>query len=250
MRPLRIKNFIGQTYLEDPDSVCDALIKHFEESDEYRIEGTPESLEVHRALSGDKINEALTKHKPHRRVKDVSVDIHSLDPADVPYVLELVSNMEYHKLRYQTRLKLRSYETFILEAFNLQKYVPPHDVYSGVHWEHCSEADIYNRRTFVWMVYLNDIKEGGETVFPDYDLKIKPRKGKLVIWPAYFTHKHHGLPTKEIKYIATGWYTVKLSGETPQELLDADRTYGLMHHPRGYFDGKRPPSHRLVDHIL
>ena len=58
------------------------------------------------------------------------------------------------------------------------------------------------------MIYLNTITDGGETRFPAYDLNVKPEVGKLVIWPAGFTHIHHGLVSEtQTKYIATGWYT-------------------------------------------
>ena len=33
-------------------------------------------------------------------------------------------------------------------------------------------------------------------------------EGRLVIWPAYWTHFHRGIISEtETKYIATGWYT-------------------------------------------
>ena len=56
------------------------------------------------------------------------------------------------------------------------------------------------------MIYLNDVNDGGETRFEYYDYNLKPEKGLLVIWPAYFTHLHYGLPSTETKYIATGWH--------------------------------------------
>ena len=35
----------------------------------------------------------------------------------------------------------------------------------------------------------------------------KAKEGRLIIWPAYWTHRHHGIVSKsQIKYIATGWY--------------------------------------------
>ena len=57
------------------------------------------------------------------------------------------------------------------------------------------------------MTYLNDVTDGGETEFYFQKLKIKPVKGKMVLWPTDFTHLHRGItsPTQE-KYIATGWY--------------------------------------------
>ena len=61
-------------------------------------------------------------------------------------------------------------------------------------------------RLLVWMTYLNDVTDGGETEFPYYGLKIKPEKGKTLIWPAEWTHAHRGCPVgSEAKYIVTGW---------------------------------------------
>ena len=56
------------------------------------------------------------------------------------------------------------------------------------------------------MFYLNDVQEGGETEFYYQDLSIKPRKGTMVIAPAYFTHTHRGnVPISNDKYILTSW---------------------------------------------
>ena len=57
----------------------------------------------------------------------------------------------------------------------------------------------------VWTIYLNDT-DTGYTDFMHQKLSIKPETGKLVIWPAYFTHTHRANPDlKEDKYIITGW---------------------------------------------
>ena len=63
------------------------------------------------------------------------------------------------------------------------------------------------RRMLVWMLYLNDIPKGeGETEFLYQKLRVQPKRGDLVIWPAMFTHTHRGNPvyTKD-KFILTGW---------------------------------------------
>ena len=58
------------------------------------------------------------------------------------------------------------------------------------------------------MVYLNDT-DTGYTDFMHQKLSIKPETGKLVIWPAYFTHTHRANPDlKEDKYIITGWLEI------------------------------------------
>ena len=75
-----------------------------------------------------------------------------------------------------------------------------HDENSNL--EHC-------RRMLVWMLYLNDDFEGGETEFLYYKRREKPEKGKLLIWPAGFTHTHRGgMVLEGMKYVVTGWYYI------------------------------------------
>ena len=40
-----------------------------------------------------------------------------------------------------------------------------------------------------------------------YDKTLEAKEGRLVIWPAFFTHTHKGVVSKtQTKYIATGWF--------------------------------------------
>ena len=59
----------------------------------------------------------------------------------------------------------------------------------------------------VWHIYLNTVTDGGGTHYTQYNKTIDAVEGRLVIWPAYWTHFHHGVVSKtQTKYIATGWY--------------------------------------------
>jgi len=94
----------------------------------------------------------------------------------------------------------------ISSILKIQKYNPG-EAYYHIHCEHdgsgCAEE---KRRMLVWMIYLNDVTEGGHTVFPAQNKKFQPRAGDLLMWPAFFTHPHHGIVSKtQTKYIATGW---------------------------------------------
>ena len=87
--------------------------------------------------------------------------------------------------------------------FNLQKYEPS-EGYVQMHCERGSSS--FPMRTHAWMIYLNDIEEGGQTEFPYQNLMEEPKAGNLIIWPSDFTHIHRGIPApNEIKYILTGW---------------------------------------------
>jgi hypothetical protein len=78
----------------------------------------------------------------------------------------------------------------------------------GYHVWHCELTDISSiDRSLAWIMYLNDVPDGeGETEFLWQGIKIKPKRGRCVIWPAHFTHVHRGNPVYTTdKYILTGW---------------------------------------------
>ena len=74
----------------------------------------------------------------------------------------------------------------------------------GWHYERNSYQS--DQRALVFMTYLNDVDDGGETEFKFQNIKFKPERGKTLIWPTDFTHTHRGVVSKtEHKYITTGW---------------------------------------------
>ena len=87
-------------------------------------------------------------------------------------------------------------------AFNIQKYkVGGH--YKALHAERTNGSNM--NRVLAWMTYLNDVNNGGETVFPYVDAIHRPERGKTLIWPAEWTHAHFAEETREEKFIITGW---------------------------------------------
>lgn len=81
----------------------------------------------------------------------------------------------------------------------------------GYHVWHDENSGIeHSGRLIVWMFYLNDNFEGGETEFLYYKKRIQPRAGTLLLWPAGLTHAHRGgLVLKGDKYVVTGWFYVR-----------------------------------------
>ena len=94
----------------------------------------------------------------------------------------------------------------IMEGTNIQRYHPSEGFY-GWHCERDGSVPLIQDRHLVFMTYLNDIEDEGETEFLYQKLKIKPKKGLTIIWPADWTFTHRGItsPT-ETKYIVTGWF--------------------------------------------
>ena len=59
-------------------------------------------------------------------------------------------------------------------------------------------------RTVTFIFYLNDVEEGGETTFPEF--QVKPKKGSLLLFPATWNYIHSAnIPKSSDKYIITGW---------------------------------------------
>ena len=140
---------------------------------------------------------------PHYR-KDSSIH---LEDFDQEYKDELDDIIMDHLDLYKT--KYFSYQNVDHLDLSLPfSKVQKTDPQGGYHVWHC-EVDSINQvsRSLVWMIYLNDIPKGeGETEFLWQGLRIQPKAGTLLIWPAQFTHVHRGNPVYSCsKFVATGW---------------------------------------------
>ena len=103
----------------------------------------------------------------------------------------------------------------MIEAdFNMQKF-EPNEGFKQWHTETVSDRNSY--RQIVWSIYLNTINEKGGTEFKFQNHKCAAEQGKLVMWPAGWTHFHKSeIAPKETKYIITGWYVYsEIIGKEP-----------------------------------
>jgi len=108
-----------------------------------------------------------------------------------PYVNEFVS--------------LKDPKGWVSGSTLLQKTEPT----QGYHVWHYENGGYNNiARHVAWMIYLNDVEDGGETEFLYQRKRIKPVRNRAVIWPGSYTHLHRGNPPLSgTKYILTGWMT-------------------------------------------
>lgn len=61
--------------------------------------------------------------------------------------------------------------------------------------------EISSRRYVAMLLYLNDVEEGGETVFECMDEPIKPKVGRCAVFPPLWMFRHKGRPAfSENKY--------------------------------------------------
>ncbi|MBS0591703.1 MAG: 2OG-Fe(II) oxygenase [Proteobacteria bacterium] len=69
---------------------------------------------------------------------------------------------------------------------------------------HFDAGDKYANRYMVFLWYLNDVAEGGETEFPDLGIKVQPRAGRLLMFPPYWMFQHFAhKPVSNDKYIVS-----------------------------------------------
>lgn len=98
---------------------------------------------------------------------------------------------------------LNSLGNHTIFSYKVQKTLPG----GGYHVWHCEQDSIqHSRRIGTYTLFLNDVAEGGETEFLYQNQRLSPKEGRLVIFPASFTHTHRGNPPiRGVKYIMTGW---------------------------------------------
>lgn len=64
------------------------------------------------------------------------------------------------------------------------------------------------QRIFSAILYLNDVEEGGETYFNNFDIAVRPKSGRLVIFPANFVYKHEArTPKSNDKFALVTWFS-------------------------------------------
>jgi hypothetical protein len=195
-------SFMGAWFLEDM-TVCDDLIKYFQNNKDKQQPGEagdPESF-------GPKIIPAI---------KD-SVDMFFMPGEDIDVWTKYTKELEKCIAEYiQLYPRCTSTDRWgFYEATNLQFY-PPGGGYKAWHSERVCSVDPYPLRHLVFMTYLNDVEDAGETEFLHQRVKIKPVKGLTLIWPADWTHFHRGIPSPtQEKYIITGWLSF-----LPKDVVD------------------------------
>ncbi|MFM7268755.1 MAG: 2OG-Fe(II) oxygenase [Cyanobium sp.] len=112
----------------------------------------------------------------------------------------------YLQERPQLRACCPEQELFVVPIFNLQRYAPGEGFYRWhADWTTSDEATEPIRRVLAWILYCNDVPEGG-TEFHWQEHHEEAERGKLALFPAGLSHIHRGrVSHSHSKTIATGW---------------------------------------------
>lgn len=86
-------------------------------------------------------------------------------------------------------------------SYQIQKYEPRVGKYG---WHIDGGLGHAPARQVALIVYLNDVLLGGETEFSYQKVKVEAKKGRLAVFPAFWTHEHRGrMPISGPKFILT-----------------------------------------------
>lgn len=204
---------------------CEELIARFEASPEKRPGRTGQGLDLEKKHSIDlclsgapelqadlaRLGEAVlrclvtyVRRFPFLVAGAVATSIRGDDGALLELTHERIAVLDDAEL---TRVVTHLYR---LGDVNVQRYRAGQGGYHHWHSEiyphpHDPSQDSLHRVLF-FLLYLNDVTDGGETAFYYQGTKILPRAGTLLLAPAGFTHTHKGhVPRSGDKYVVTSW---------------------------------------------
>lgn len=108
------------------------------------------------------------------------------------YVLLLASTIPY--------AEKHGIEEMYHEPYNMLRYR------GGQHYKAHSDGETSTGRSISAICYLNDDYEGGEIEFVNFNVKIKPEPGMLILFPSNYAYTHIAHPvTDGTKYAIVTW---------------------------------------------
>lgn len=183
-------SFIFECQNALPDFLCDDMVSRFESHPEDQYQGRVGS-DANENTSLKKTTDLVVTDKQHWQ------DVHN------NLFRSLSLSLQEFSERYTYFSNLKRFKD---SAYNLQRYQEG----EYYHWHVDADNEPLSSRQLVAIWYLNDVEQGGETDFYHQNLSVKPEKGKLLLFPPFWTHQHRAaMVEKGSKYIATTWITFR-----------------------------------------
>ena len=208
-----------------PSDICKKLIEKFEEEDKIgtTYEGTTYGSVLDKEIKDttDLVLNRLSifnNPDPNNRSEEAKEWVDNIDifyKAITKYAIRYIQRYSCITNWVPMINKEDIHKTFLPDVLLMKRYEPPNQHFNW-HMDHSPELPrklLENPqssksflRSMVFLFYLNDVEEGGETEFLYQDLKVKPKTGSLIVFPPYYTHAHRGkAPESGKKYIINTW---------------------------------------------
>lgn len=154
-----------------PPDLCGEIIKRFDAS----------------PTKKDEYDKPDGQDKPVRSYQEITLVKGHAEFLDIQAVMMKVA--ELAALKYQTEMSLRTFPKEIgCETYRIQKFRAGTE--DHFHY-HVDVANYASARRFLGMVwFLNDVDEGGENYFPHPNVRVKPRQGRLLMYPSTWVYPH------------------------------------------------------------
>lgn len=185
IREVKPLSFIFEKPNALPDFLCDNMVERFEQAEDEHYAG--------------RIGQTFTENDSIKKTTDIVV-------SGKPHWKDVDNNL-FRSLGMALKEFRETYEyfkgPFKDNGYAIQRYQPG----EYYHWHIDGGSHEFSQRQLVALWYLNDVPgPGGETEFIYQDIKVTPEKGKLVLFPPFWTHEHRAVTVDEgVKYIATTW---------------------------------------------
>ncbi len=183
-------SFIYEKKAALPDFICDDIVARFEASQEEQYAGRV-GADMNSNTALKKTTDLIASGKEHW--KDVDNNLFK----------SLATALKEFK---QIHPYFSDMSRFKDMGYNLQRYREG----EYYRWHVDSDNLALASRQLVALWYLNDVEEGGTTDFIFQKASVTPEKGKLMLFPPFWTHEHQAsVVTRGVKYIATTWVTFR-----------------------------------------
>jgi hypothetical protein len=195
-KTVNINNFIGVYDNYIPKVECNKVIKLYEDQNKF-----------HKTFNRRFYEKASMLHKKDKQyfANGSNIDVWWEDLKPIIFNFDLALK---HYFEHTGVHDLYDNTPFHFTTLKIQKTLPT-EGYHSWHIEHAKGFDS-EPRALVFSIYLNDVEEGGETEFLHFSKRVKPKTGRIVIWPAGFPYLHRGNPPLSgEKYILTSWMMLK-----------------------------------------
>ncbi len=160
---------------------------------EYQCKALIEKFEI------NKDQHVSTDLEGHRHFTEININQHEDWQT---FVQGLYGNLRPYVEKYRKDCDIQDKQwpdKFGFEQIRFKRYLPNNkDEFKS----HVDVGDYASARRFlVFFLYLAD-NENGETGFDEYDIKVKPKAGRLLMFPPTWTYLHTAYkPKKNPKYI-------------------------------------------------
>lgn len=213
-----LSNILIQPKVVTPEAI-NFLISHAKNS----------HLEQMGVFDTEKANQANEDHPSKIDLTARNVKCSDIDKI-IPEIKELYDNIVHHIINPFYKFKIKDSEIPQLLVYEPGGHYQPH--YDAVAKWKCPDGNIIWKksidRDLSTVLFLNDDFEGGNFVFPDLRVTIRPEPGLLVAFPSsqFFLHKVEPV-ISGTRYTMVNWMTVQGFETKEEQNKKLEDKYGI-----------------------